>query len=117
MEFTATAKYLHTSTRKLRLVADAVRNLSLDEATIQLERLPKRASLVLSKVVKSALNNASQKNVQVEKLRFKLIEVMGGPVMKRFHAASRGRAHPYKKRMTHVRVILTDDKITNLKSQ
>lgn len=108
MEFTATAKYLRTSTRKLRLIADAVRSLTVPDALVQLDQMPKRANGVLLKVVKSAVNNAKQKQVDVEKLKFKLIEVMGGPVMKRFHAASRGRAHPYKKRMTHVRVVLTE---------
>lgn len=93
----------------MRLIADAIRSLSVTEALAQLGQLPKRASGVLLKVVKSAVDNAKQKQAEEDKLKFKLIEVMGGPVMKRYHAASRGRAHPYKKRMTHVRVVLTDD--------
>ena len=35
---------------------------------------------------------------------------MGGPAIKRFNAVSRGQAHAYKKRMTHIRIILTDMK-------
>lgn len=113
MEYQATSKYIRTSTRKLRLVADSIRALSPVDAVVQLEVMTKHAATPLLAVVKSALANAKQKQVAEENLRFKTIEVMGGPVMKRWHAASRGQAHPYKKRMTHVRVILTDEKGTD----
>ena len=71
--------------------------------------MPKIAAIPMSTVIASAIANASQKQVKPEDLKFKTIEVMGGPVMKRFHAVSRGQAHSYKKRMTHVRIILTDE--------
>lgn len=109
MEYQATAKYIHTSTRKLRLVADSIRKLSPADAIVRLRVMPKQATQPLSRVVTSALANAKQKQAKAEALRFKTIEVMGGPVMKRWHAVSRGQSHPYKKRMTHVRVVLTDE--------
>ncbi|HUD20414.1 MAG TPA: 50S ribosomal protein L22 [Patescibacteria group bacterium] len=109
MEYQATSKYIRTSTRKLRLVADAIRSLHPQDALIQLDHMPKSAALPMSKVVASAVANALQKQVKGSDLRFKRIEVMGGPVMKRFHAVSRGQAHAYKKRMTHVCVVLTDE--------
>lgn len=109
MEYVATAKYIHTSTRKLRLIADSVRNLPVAIALAQLAILPKMAALPLSKVLASAVANATGKAAKAETLKIKTIEVMGGPVMKRWHAVSRGQAHPFKKRMTHVRIILTDE--------
>jgi ribosomal protein L22 len=57
----------------------------------------------------SAIANAMQKNAKEETLRTKIIEVMGAGGMKRWHAVSRGQAHGYKKRMTHIRVVLTDE--------
>ena len=57
----------------------------------------------------------NKKNVAVDALSFKIIEVMGGPSMKRWHAVSRGQAHSYKKRMTHVRIVLTDEKTGDAK--
>ncbi len=47
------------------------------------------------------------------------MEVMEGPALKRLKPSTRGRAHPYKKRSSHIRIILSDDKsqISNLKSQ
>src|SRR3989344_4395937 len=120
MEYSATAKYLKMSTRKLRLVADSVRPLPVHQAVLYLRSIPKRAGIVLADVMASAIANAKQKNVSADALHIKLIEVMGGPVMKRWHAVSKGQAHAFKKRMTHVRVILTDEfkqKIGNPKSE
>ena len=72
-------------------------------------KMPKAAAQPMSKVLRSALANAKEKQVKSEALTMKTIEVMGGPVMKRFRAVSRGSAHSYKKRMTHIRVVLTDE--------
>jgi large subunit ribosomal protein L22 len=109
MEYQATSKYIRTTTRKLRLIADLIREMSPSEALIQLDHMPKLGAEPMGKALASAIANASQKKAAGESLRFKTIEVMGGPVMKRFHAVSRGQAHSYKKRMTHVRIILTDE--------
>lgn len=109
MEYTATSKYIRSSTRKVRLVADAVRPLTPVAALSYLAQLPKAAAEPLGKVIASSLANAKQKQANVDTLRFKIIEVMGGPMMKRFRPVSRGQAHSYKKRMTHVRVVLTDE--------
>lgn len=108
MEFTATAKYVHSSTRKVRLLADSVRALAPSVALVQLSHAPKVAALPLSKVIASAIANAKQKNVKEETLKFHIIEIMGAGGMKRWHAVSRGQAHAYKKRMTHIRVVLTE---------
>lgn len=111
MEYQATAKYIHTSTRKLRLLADSIRILAPTVAIEQLSHLPKAAAKPLMSVIASALANAKQKQAATESFRFKLIEVMGGPGAKRWQPVSRGMAHGYKKRMTHVRVVLTDEGI------
>lgn len=116
MEYQATAKYLRTAPRKLRLVADAIRKMSPQSALDYLEQVPKLAARPLLVTLKSAISNAKQKNVNLEVLNFKTIEVMGGPALKRWHAVSRGSAHAYKKRMTHVRVILTEKEQHGTKS-
>lgn len=111
MDYQATSKYIRRSTRKLRLVADSIRSLAPTEAILHLERMMKQSAEPLADVIKSALANAKQKQVEAGVLRFKTIEIMGGPSMKRWRAVSRGQAHAYKKRMTHIRVILTDEKL------
>jgi len=108
MEYSATTKYVRSSTRKVRLVADSIRKLSPVAALTSLSHAPKSAAQPMMKTIASAIANAKQKGIEEAVLRFKTIEIMGGPVMKRFNAVSRGQAHAYKKRMTHIRVILED---------
>jgi len=110
MEFSATSKYVRVSTRKVRLVADSIRKMKPDVALSYLAALPQSGADPLLKALASAIANAKEKQVKADGLLFKTIEVMGGPVMKRFRAVSRGNAHSYKKRMTHIRVVLTDIK-------
>lgn len=108
MEYQATAKYVHMSPRKVRLVADSIRKMSPTKAMSLLSFTPKFAAKPLGLVISSALANAKVKGAKEENLQFGKIEIMGGPAMKRWHAVSRGMAHAYKKRMTHIRVVLVE---------
>ncbi|MEK7129627.1 MAG: uL22 family ribosomal protein [Patescibacteria group bacterium] len=109
MEYQATAKYVRVSTRKVRLVADAIRASTPEAAMLQLSTLPKSGAIPLGKAIASAVANAKAKQAAASSLRFKTIDVMAGPAMKRWRAVSKGQAHAYKKRMTHIRVVLTDE--------
>ncbi len=109
MEFTATAKYIRMSPRKVGLVARGVKSLRPTVAIARLGQLPKHAAGPLVDVIASALSNAKEKKADEAMLNIKTIEVLPGPVMKRWRAVSRGQAHAYKKRMTHIRVTLTDE--------
>jgi large subunit ribosomal protein L22 len=77
--------------------------------TEAIEKLPfvqKRAGESLAKVIKAALANAKNQGVSETDLIFKEIQIGEGPRLKRGRAASRGRWHPFKKRMAHIRVVL-----------
>ncbi|MCX6791550.1 MAG: uL22 family ribosomal protein [Candidatus Gottesmanbacteria bacterium] len=115
MEYQATTKYVRVSTRKVRLVADSVRKLTPSAAIAALSEMRKSACIPLSKTIASAIANAKLKGVGEDALRFKTIEIMGGPAMKRWQAVSRGQAHAFKKRMTHIRIIVED--IDNKKNE
>lgn len=110
MEYQATEKYIRVTTRKVRLLADSIRMLRPSDAVVRLGMGRHAAAKPLVQAISSALANASQKKADPSQLRFKTVEIMGGPVMKRFRAVSRGQAHGYKKRMTHIRIVLTDEK-------
>jgi large subunit ribosomal protein L22 len=106
MEAKAIQKYTLTSPQKLREVVYMIRKMSPIDA---IERLPfthKRAADSLSKVIKAAVANARQKGANDSELVFKEIEINEGPRLRRFRAGARGRAKPYKKRMSHIRVVL-----------
>lgn len=92
----------------MRLVARAISGKKVSVALSALSAISKHAALPLQKVLKSALSNAIEKKAAVDTLVISAIDVMGGPVLKRWHAASRGTAHSYKKRMTHVKVVLKE---------
>lgn len=109
MIYTATTKYVRVSTRKVRLVADSIRTLTPQEALTVLTHVPKRAAEPITKTIASAVANAKQKGVDASSLVFKTIEIMGGPVLKRWNAVSKGQAHAFKKRMTHIRIVLADN--------
>lgn len=107
MEVKAEAKYIRMSSRKVRLVVDAIRGLNPQKALEYLKFVNKRAAGPLSKVIKSAIANAKNNfGLKPEDLRFKEIQVGEGPTLKRWRAVSRGRAHQIMKRTSHIKVIL-----------
>jgi large subunit ribosomal protein L22 len=107
MEIISTQKFVRTSPRKLRLIADAVRSMAPVTAVSVLAYSGKRASDPLSKVIKSALANATQQGFSQKDMIFKEIQISEGPRLKRGRPISRGMYHPIKKRMSHIRVALT----------
>ena len=107
MDIIATQKYLIVSPKKLREVADVAKKLSPAKALEVLPFIGKRAADPLSKVIKSAIANAKVKGEAEGDLVFKEIQISEGPRLKRWRAGAHGRAKPYKKRMSHIRVVLT----------
>lgn len=61
------------------------------------------------KVLKSAVANAGA-SILPEDLVVKSATVDGGPTMKRFRPASRGRANRIIKRTSHITVTVTDER-------
>lgn len=109
MEAVAKIKYVRQSPRKVKIVADLLIGKKVPEALAILKNLPQRSTETLIKAVNSAVANASQKeDVSEENLMVKNILVDGGPALKRFRAATMGRAVTVKKRMSHITVILED---------
>jgi large subunit ribosomal protein L22 len=117
METTSIQKFIHTSPRKLRLVADMVRKQEPSRAILTLRFAQKAAAKELSAAINTALANAGQKGLNMEGINFKTIEVNEGPRMKRFRAGARGRAKMYKRRMSHIKIVLSDEIVTNKKKQ
>lgn len=107
MDIKAQQKFIITSPRKLSIVTNLVKHLSPLDAYKKLPFVKKRAAGYLRKVIGTALANAKQVGIQGENLVFKEIQINQGPGLKRHRAGARGRAKPYKKRMSHIRVILT----------
>ncbi len=107
MEAISTQRYVLTSPKKVREVVPLIIKLSPREAYEKLPFSGKKAGEVLRKVIGTVLANAKQKGMKEDELFFKEIQVVDGPRLKRFRAGARGMAKPYKKRMSHIRVVLT----------
>lgn len=104
----ATLKNFRQAPRKMRLVANAVRGKKVSEALVNLDFVTKRASLPIKTLILSALANAKSKNIPVENLVVKTIKVDGGAIMYRRRPASRGSAHPIRKRTSSIFVELCE---------
>jgi large subunit ribosomal protein L22 len=103
----ATQSYNRQSPRKVRLVANTIKNLSLEEAFRQLAMISRRATEVVSKVMRQAVANAvNNHGYQASDLVIDSVIVNEGPRYKRFNPVSRGRAHNIIKRTSHVTVVL-----------
>ena len=109
MEITTIQKYIHTSPRKLRLVADMVRKMEPIRALDVLRVTPKAAAKDLEKALQTVLANAKQQGLDIEKANFKKIEINESMKMRRFRAGTRGRVKPYKRRMSHIKIVLSEE--------
>ncbi|MDR2862056.1 MAG: 50S ribosomal protein L22 [Syntrophobacterales bacterium] len=109
METKAVARYVRISPQKARLVVDLIRGRKVDEARVILEFTRKKAAVIVSKLLKSAVANASQKpDVDENILYVKKIFVDQGPALKRWRARAQGRAASIKKRMSHITIVLDE---------
>jgi large subunit ribosomal protein L22 len=107
MEITAKSRSIRISSRKVRLVADVIRNKTATQALNALALIKKRGSGVLYTALKSAIANAiNNTKLKEDSLFIKSIEVDQGPFIKRFRPSTRGRVHPYKKRSSHISIVL-----------
>lgn len=114
MEYIAIAKNIKMSPRKVRLVADGVKKKKLSVAISALGVLNQRAAGPIKKAIDSAIANATNNfAAKRDDLTISDIIIGEGVSMKRFHFAGRGRTRPYKRRTSHIRVILSDGKSVN----
>lgn len=108
METQAYIKYVKTSPKKLRFMVDDVKKMTPQQALNSLLYSPKRSAKILYKVVKSAVDNAkSAFKVDAGDLRFKALVIEQGPALKRMRPGSKGRANLYKRRSSHIKVVVT----------
>jgi len=105
----AQLRYLMIAPRKVRLIANTIKNLSVSEAEAQLLLRPQRASEPLLKLLRSAIANAKNNaGLKAESLFVKAIMVNPAPVLKRSLPRSQGRATPLLHRMSHIVLVLAE---------
>ena len=99
----AVLRYIRITPRKFRQIIPLIKGRRAEEAIAVLSGVKKRASTYAIELLKSALANAKRiQGLDVSTLYISNLIADGGPVMKRFRAASMGRATMIRKRTSHL---------------
>jgi large subunit ribosomal protein L22 len=104
----AKARYVRVAPRKVRLVADQIRGMSVPDARTLLQFSTRTAAGDIAKLLDSAAANAENNHDLVaEDLEISAITVDQGPTLKRWRPRARGRATRIDKKTCHISVALT----------
>ncbi len=123
MEARAILKNSPFPDRKMRLLADIVRNKPVTDALNILSLHKKKLySSYLYKLIRSAVANWEEKYgedapVDIDDLYIKEIRVDKARMLKRWQTAPRGMARPIRKRFSHVTVVVAPMTPVNEASQ
>jgi large subunit ribosomal protein L22 len=108
-EVRAQAKWVRTSARKARLVADHIRGRTVPEARTVLAFTPRVAAREVEKVLRSAVANAEANHGLIgDDLIVSAVYVDEGPTIKRWRARARGRVGRIFKRTCHITIKLAE---------
>ena len=104
----AVSRYNRISPKKARLLTRPLKGRTVAEAYAILNTANKRAARLIYTVLKSAFDNARQKDPAVKETELYISKIVAdsGPTLKRFRAASMGRASMIRKRTSHFTVHL-----------
>lgn len=107
MAVKAIAKGVRMSPRKVAVVASLVRGRTVEDALVILSHTPRRSALPVKKAIESAKANADHNHgYKPATLVITEISVTPGPRLKRYRPAAQGRALPFQRRTSHIRVVV-----------
>ena len=107
IEAQATSRYIRTSAQKAGLVLDLIRGKDVNRALATLKFTRKSVAEDISKLLRSAIANAQQKDGfsgDVDRLFVSACYANQGPSQKRVRPAPMGRAYRVLKRTAHLTV-------------
>ena len=108
MEATAKVTFVRIAPRKVKIVLDLIRNQPAEKAMAILKYTPKAASEVVAKLLKSAMANAENKNMDTSKLYVAECYACQGPTLKRIRPRAQGRAFRINKKTSHITLVLKE---------
>jgi large subunit ribosomal protein L22 len=98
-------KGFRESPRRVRMVAEMIRGKKAEDALAILAFQPRKAAKMLTKVLNSAIANATENDeLDADALVVTKVEIDGGPIQKRWLPRSMGRANRLNRRTSHVSV-------------
>lgn len=111
MEIKAITKFARMSDKKVRQIVREIQGKNAAEARDILKLVPRKSAKLVLKTLASAIANAeNNNNLAAENLTIKSAVVNQGVAFRRFRPVARGSAHPYKKRTSHITIVLSDEK-------
>ncbi|MFA5188600.1 MAG: 50S ribosomal protein L22 [Patescibacteria group bacterium] len=118
MQAQAKLRHLRMSPKKVRLIANLIKGLKVEEAINQLSFADKIAKKPILKLLQSAISNAEHNlNLKKENLFIKEIKVDSAGVLKRWQPKAHGRATPILKKLSHVYLVLEEIAPTKIKAK
>ena len=104
----AISKYNRISPKKARLLTRPLKGRTIAEAYVFLKNTNKKASRYIYQILKSAFDNARKRDPNVKETDIYISKLVAdsGPMLKRYRAASMGRAVMIRKRTSHLTVHL-----------
>ncbi len=109
MIVTAKAKFLRVSPKKLRRIANLIRNKRLDEAIAIVKYLRITNKKYFEKLLNSVMANARIKNPDLREKDFEIVRLVvnEGPRIRRMKPRARGRADIIKRRISHIEIVVS----------
>ena len=108
MKATAKVTFVRIAPRKVQIVLDLIRNQPAEKAMAILKYTPKAACEVVAKLLKSAMANAENKDMDMSKLYVAECYVCQGPTLKRIRPRAQGRAFRINKKTSHITLVLKE---------
>lgn len=104
-DFTAKHRFADMSARKIRPFANLIRGKNVQEALESLKFFHNKGALLLSKVLASAIGNATNEDADdVDDMVVTEARIDGGPMLKRIMPRARGTAYTIRRRLSHITV-------------
>ena len=109
MEVQAITRFARMSPKKMREVAREIQGMPAPEALALVTLVPRKSARLIAKTLKSAISNAeNNNNLSADNLIVSSAVIENGPVLKRFKAGARGTAMPRRKKMSHIRIVVSE---------
>jgi len=107
MQIKISTKYLKTPSKKMQPIVSLIKGKKVEEAINQLKFLPKKGGRFLLKSLESGVANARHNfNLPSQDLIVKEVLIGEGPMLKRWTPKALGSATPFRKRTSHLTIIL-----------
>lgn len=114
MEARAISRYVRISPFRARQVTRLIQGKPAPEALALLQLIPRKAARLVHKTLRSAIANAENDehgtSVDAASLVVREAIVGEGPTMRRFRTKARGMAGRIRKRTSHIRIVVTDER-------